>query len=159
MRAQAAGVHGGSIWCDLSKAKVCKPVMQRLDEALSSGGASYDQLVSIEHVLPQTVDGESECAKLFPDEKLRAEWTHRLANLVFLTQRINTRASNWDFERKKSEYFASEDGTSPFPLTQAVLQTSTWSVEHLNARQMTLVDTLAKVWRLETSTVPAQAVA
>ena len=45
--------------------RVCKPVMQRLDEALSSGGASYDELVSIEHVLPQTVDDGSEWAILF----------------------------------------------------------------------------------------------
>jgi Protein of unknown function (DUF1524) len=79
--------------------RVCKPVMQRLDEALSSGGASYDELVSIEHVLPQTVDAGSEWALLFPDEQERSDWTHRLANLVFLTHRINTRASNWDFER------------------------------------------------------------
>ncbi len=48
--------------------RVCKPVMQRLDEALSSGGASYDELVSIEHVLPQTVDDGSEWALLFPDK-------------------------------------------------------------------------------------------
>lgn len=49
--------------------RVCKPVMQRLDEALSSGGASYDELVSIEHVLPQTVDDGSEWALWFPDEE------------------------------------------------------------------------------------------
>jgi hypothetical protein len=35
--------------------RVCKPVLQRLDEALSTMGASYDDLISIEHVLPQTV--------------------------------------------------------------------------------------------------------
>jgi hypothetical protein len=76
------------------KRRVCKPVLQRLDEALSSGGASYDDLVSIEHVLPQTVDDTSEWAKLFADTEQRETWTHRLANLVFLTHRINTRASN-----------------------------------------------------------------
>jgi hypothetical protein len=49
--------------------RVCKPVLQRLDEALSTGGASYDELVSIEHVLPQTVQEGSEWAKLFPHEE------------------------------------------------------------------------------------------
>lgn len=131
------------------KARVCKPVLQRLDEALSSGGASYDELVSIEHVLPQTVDEGSEWAKLFPDEALRAEWTHRLANLVFLTRRINTRASNWDFDRKKKEYFGSKDGTSPFVLTQGVLQTTQWTPEHLKARQAMLLARLSVVWQLE----------
>jgi hypothetical protein len=128
--------------------RVCKPVMQRLDESLSSGGASYDELVSIEHVLPQTVDDGSEWALLFPDEHERSDWTHRLANLVFLTHRINTRASNWDFERKKKEYFASSDGSSPFVITQGVLQTEKWTPEHLCVRQKQLVENLCKVWQL-----------
>jgi Protein of unknown function (DUF1524) len=74
----------------------------KLHEALSAGGASYDELVSIEHVLPQTVDEKSEWATLFPDEAQRAEWTHRLANLVFLTRRINTRASSGADKRRES---------------------------------------------------------
>jgi Protein of unknown function (DUF1524) len=130
------------------KARVCKPVLQRLDEALSSGGASYDELVSIEHVLPQTVSEKSEWDTLFPKEAQRAEWTHRLANLVFLTRRINTRASNWDFDRKKKEYFASKDGTSPFPLTQGVLQAASWTPEHLAKRQEILIAKLSSVWNL-----------
>jgi len=128
--------------------RVCKPVMQRLDEALSSGGASYDELVSIEHVLPQTVDDGSEWALLFPDEQERSDWTHRLANLVFLTHRINTRASNWDFERKKKEYFASTDGSSPFVITQGVLQAEKWTPEHLCVRQKQLVEKICEVWQL-----------
>jgi hypothetical protein len=71
-----------------------------------------------------------------------------LANLVFLTHRINTRASNWDFERKKKEYFASSDGSSPFLITQGVLQTENWTPEHLCVRQKQLVEKLCKVWRL-----------
>jgi hypothetical protein len=130
------------------KSRVCKPVLQRLDEALSTGGASYDELVSIEHVLPQTVEDGSEWSRLFPEEEQRDEWTHRLANLVFLTRRINTRASNWDFERKKTAYFASEGGTSPFPITQEVLQTTQWDVSHLEKRQQRLIGKLADIWQL-----------
>ena len=133
----------------VSKSRVCKPVLQRLDEALSAGGASYDELVSIEHVLPQTVETGSEWEDLFPDEAVREEWTHRLANLVFLTRRINTRASNWDFETKKEKYFQSEDGTSPFPLTQGVLMTDAWTLDHLKQRQKQLIGVLCKVWELE----------
>jgi hypothetical protein len=133
--------------------RICKPVMQRLDEALSSGGASYDKLVSIEHVLPQTVDDDSEWVVLFPDEEDRSRWTHRLANLVFLTHRINTRASNWDFERKKKEYFASSDGSSPFVITQGVLQTEKWTPEHLYLRQRQLVERICEVWQLNAGDV------
>lgn len=130
------------------KSRVCKPVMRRLDEALSAGGASYDNLVSIEHVLPQTVEEGSEWASLFPDGKQRSEWTHKLANLVFLTHRINTRASNWDFERKKKEYFVSIDGTSPFPITQTVLQADKWTPEFLAQRQQMLVQKLSEIWEI-----------
>ncbi len=128
--------------------RVCKPILQRLDEALSSGGASYDEIVSIEHVLPQTVEDGSEWATIFPDEQQRIEWTHRLANLVFLTHRINTRASNWNFERKKKEYFSSSDGSSPFVITQGVLRTEKWTPEHLRDRQRQLLLKLCQVWRL-----------
>jgi hypothetical protein len=139
-----------------TKSRVCKPVLQRLDEALSSGGAIYEDPTSIEHVLPQKVDDDSEWATLFPDVEVRAAWTHRLANLVFLTKRINTRASNWDFDRKKSEYFTSNDGASPFPLTQGVLQTPKWTPDHLEHRQQKLLDALSDIWNLE-QTVPSEA--
>jgi hypothetical protein len=140
------------------KQRVCKPVLLRLDEALASRGASYDQTVSIEHVLPQTVESGSEWAKLFPNEAQRLEWTHCLANLVLLTRRINTRASNWDFEKKKKEYFASKDGSSPFVLTQGVLQTDSWSIEHLKQRQQKLIGDLSKVWQLSGGAGPARPV-
>jgi hypothetical protein len=138
--------------------RVCRPVLQRLDEALSSGGASYyDNLISIEHVLPQTVDDGSTWSALFPDVAERARWTHRLANLVLLTRRINTRASNWDFGRKKKEYFASKDGSSPFPLTQGVLQTGQWTLGHLSTRQEDLLVALRKVWKLAAATADGAA--
>jgi hypothetical protein len=138
--------------------RICKPVLQRLDEGLSSGGASYDELVSIEHVLPQTVEDDSEWAALFPDEQERSEWTHRVANLVFLTRRINTRASNWDFERKKKEYFSSIDGSSPFVITQGVLRTDSWTPEHLGARQRQLLLKLSQIWRLDAIDVDAKVI-
>lgn len=131
------------------KSRVCKPVLQRLDEELSSGGAIYEDPTSIEHVLPQTVDEQTEWVAWFPDEEVRGFWTHRLANLVFLTRRINIKASNWDFERKKAAYFASADGVSPFPLTQTVLQAKTWTPDHLASRQEYLLEKLAGVWRLQ----------
>lgn len=141
------------------KSRVCKPVLQRLDEALASGGAVYDDAVSIEHVLPQTIGEGSEWAAHFPDTEQRDHWIHRLANLVLLTRRINTRASNWSFERKKREYFSSNDGSSPFPLTQGVLQTDAWTAAHLKERQEKLLSVLDKLWRLKTVPDVSQAAA
>ena len=136
--------------------RVCRPVLYRLDEALSSGGATYSDFVSIEHVLPQTVDVGSDWERLFPDEQQRSDWTHRVANLVLLTRRINARASNWDLERKKKEYFSSSDGSSPFVITQGVLQADEWTPEHLYRRQCMLIERLCQVWRLDRALIEGQ---
>lgn len=131
------------------KSRVCRPVLQRLDETLSTGGAEYDEsIASIEHVLPQTVDPDSEWFSLFPDEDMRAEWTHRLANLVLLTRRVNTKASNWSFDRKKNEYFRGRDGATPYRLTQEVQSTPSWTLAVLQERQAALTTRLFTLWRL-----------
>lgn len=127
------------------KARVCKPLLEKLDLLLSAGGAVYESL-SVEHVLPQKVEPNSEWAKI--DESVRAQWTHKLGNLVLLTGRINSKARNWDFERKKRIYFASEDGTSPFPVTQAVLAEGEWTEAVLRKLQDKNVTILSKHWDL-----------
>jgi Protein of unknown function (DUF1524) len=130
------------------KARVVKPVLQRLDEALSTGGAVYEDPTSIEHVLPQTVSPDSEWARSFPDEQSRELWTHRVANLVLLTRRTNIRASNWNFDRKKHDYFQSRDGRNPYPLTQQVLDQPVWRPATLERRQSQLLTCLASAWNL-----------
>ncbi|WP_292115130.1 DUF262 domain-containing HNH endonuclease family protein [Mesorhizobium sp.] len=131
------------------KSRVCRPILQRLDEALTAGGAEYDHpIISIEHVLPQTIAPDSEWADLFPNLPERELWTHRLANLVLLTRRINTRASNWSFQRKKDEYFLGQDGAVPFHITQQVREKLSWTVQVLDARQTELLGKLSEVWRL-----------
>jgi hypothetical protein len=95
--------------------------------------------VSIEHVLRQTVEDGSEWAKIFPDGQERSEWTHRLANLVYLARPIRSRASNRDFE-EKMEYIASSDASSPFVITKGLFQTGQWTPDHLERRQAQLLD-------------------
>lgn len=131
------------------KSRVCRPVLQRLDETLSTGEADYEEAVlSIEHVLPQTVQADGEWATAFPDDRIRAEWTHRLANLVLLNRRLNSSASNWPFERKKNEYFKGRDGATPFRITQEVQATADWTPMVLESRQANLTARLATLWRL-----------
>jgi len=130
--------------------RVCKPVLQRLDESLAAGGATYDTLVSIEHVLPQTVEKGSEWELLFPDEAVRSAWTHRLGNLVLLTHRINSSASNWDFKKKKEKYFQSKKGATTFALTLRVLQAEEWTLEKLSQNQEELLGKLREIWQLPT---------
>lgn len=125
-----------------------KYVLLRLDSILSSGEATYEhRTISVEHVLPQSPKANSVWLQHFDDE-VRERWTHRLANLVLLDRRKNSQASNYDFEEKKIKYFATDDKTSPFPLTTQVLSQSVWTPPVLEERQQLLLGKLAHAWDL-----------
>lgn len=121
----------------------------RLDAFLSDGAASYDpSILTIEHVLPQTVNDNSEWAELWPDEELRKRWVHRIANLVPLNRRRNSKAQNYDFAKKKSAYFLGRKGVSSYVLTSQVLSSPAWTHDYLERRQKDLLEVLQENWRL-----------
>ena len=123
-------------------------VLLRLDNELSSGSATYNYpVISIEHVLPQKPEPDSEWIGNFPDDDEREKRTHLLGNLVLLSRRKNSSASNYNFEKKKKKYFTKE-GASPFVLTSQVIQENVWTPTVIDRRQGDLLDTLKKAWRL-----------
>ena len=129
--------------------RVPQPLLLRLDGLVAGAEASYNRpVISIEHVLPQNPPGNSQWREWFPDDEERELWTHRLANLALLSRRKNSSASNWDFERKKKEYFTSGNVT-PYALTTQVLATPEWTPEVLETRQRDLIGKLRKEWRLD----------
>ena len=133
---------------------VRRTLLERLDSLLAATGANYMRTtITVEHVLPQNPPAGSEWMTWFPNEEERQEWTHRMANLVLLSRRKNSSASNWDFERKKNRYFQ-RGGTAPFALTTQVVNESEWTVEVLERRQQELIGTLRKEWRLGLSHHP-----
>ena len=136
---------GGPIYM---QTQVCKPLLLRLDSLLAETGATYNhKVISIEHVLPQTPREDSVWLKWFPDPEQREMWTHRLANLVLLSRRKNAKAQNFDFERKKNEYFQ-RDGVATFAITSQVLNRQDWTPDTLEERQRELIGYLVKEWRL-----------
>ena len=127
--------------------RVRTPLLLRLDSIVAEKAASYHHpIVSIEHVLPQNPPEGSQWMDWFQDEEERNLWTHRLANLVLLSRRKNTRASNYEFGKKKSEYFQ-RNGTTTFALTTGVVDESEWTPTVLEGRQQKLIDALKREWR------------
>ncbi|MCK9534932.1 MAG: DUF262 domain-containing HNH endonuclease family protein [Pseudomonas sp.] len=121
----------------------------RLDSFMSDGAATYNShVLTIEHVLPQTVASDSEWGKNWPEEEVRKNWVHKIANLVPLTQQRNSSAGNFDFDRKKQAYFGGRKGVSSYVLTTQVLNTPVWSLDVVKERQTTLLNTLAVNWDL-----------
>jgi hypothetical protein len=123
-------------------------VLLRLDSLVSGGGATYDYpTITVEHVLPQTPVPTSEWLTWFPEESDRYLWVHRLGNLALLTRKKNSSASNYEFARKKTAYFAN-NGVSPFPITTQVLRHDQWTPEIVTRRHAELLDRLSTHWRL-----------
>lgn len=121
----------------------------RLDSFLADGAATYDQaLLTIEHVLPQTVSEGSEWLTHWPTEADRLAWVHRLANLVPLTQRRNSQAQNYKFDQKKTAYFGGKQGVSSYALTTQVLKAASWTPAVVEQRQADLLDVLNTKWAL-----------
>lgn len=124
-------------------------ILLRLDALLSGGGATYEYTtVSVEHVLPQNPVSPSKWIDWFGETRDRAYWTHRIANLVLLTRKKNSSASNLDFEKKKDAYFA-RGGVSPFAITTQVIHCQEWTAAVLEARQEELMTILEKHWELQ----------
>lgn len=126
------------------------PLLLRLDELLSGGSAVYNSpIVSVELVLPQNPAAGSQWLTDFPVEFDREQWVHKLANLVLLTRRKNSQASNLDFSEKESRYFSTKAGVSNFALTSKVLAESVWTLDTLKRRQGEVIGEIEKLWRLE----------
>lgn len=132
---------------DVYGTQFAKYLLLRLDSNLSEGGASYDYpIITIEHVLPQNPANDSEWIKLFTEDDLK-ELTNCLGNLVLLTRRKNSKAQNYEFERKKSSYFVS-DGVSPFVITTNVLSYDKWTPDVIRKRRSDLLERCKNIWKL-----------
>lgn len=125
-------------------------IIQRLDSFVSDGAATYDEKVfTIEHVLPQTVNANSQWAQLWPEEEKRAFWLHKIANLVPLARKVNSAAQNYDFDEKKEKYFTnSRTGTTSYNLTTQVLSIPIWTEDVVIERQKYLMNVFKKNWEL-----------
>ena len=148
---QFVSALNGPVYRPRSAARFARPLLLRLDSTLADANARYDhKTITVEHVLPQSPEPGSEWEESFPDEDERLEWTHRLANLVLLSRSKNTRAQNYDFNRKKTEYF--QRGCVPgFALTAQVVNEAKWTPKVLERRQRHLIEALKAEWRLENS--------
>lgn len=122
----------------------------RLDSFVSDGAAAYDsKVLTIEHVLPQTVAPGSQWEKNWPDSSEREQWLHKIGNLLPLSKRKNSQAQNYEFGLKKDKYFKSKTGTSSFALTSQVLSYSEWTPSIVKKRQEELIKIYKDNWDLE----------
>lgn len=124
------------------------PLLQRLNNMISDPPLYEFPKVTVEHVLPQNPDEGSEWLEWFANADVRADWTHKLANLVLLSGRKNSQAQNLPFDQKKEQYFKRDGKRTPYVLTEQVLDESEWTPKVLTRRQKNLIGILKAEWRL-----------
>ena len=90
----------------------------------------------------------SQWAKWWPDPEERAQWVHKIGNLLPLAKRTNSQAQNYDFDLKKDKYFRGKAGVAAYALTTQVLMYPEWKPEIVKARQDELIKVYRKNWDL-----------
>lgn len=86
--------------------------------------------ISVEHVLPQTPNEESQWMKDFTAEE-REIWTNRIGNLVLLSRIKNSSLNRLDFEEKKKRYF--KKSIEVFPCISKIMQNDSWTIDKLKS--------------------------
>lgn len=134
-------------------------VLLRLDSELADGGKSpsLDLKPTIEHILPQNPDENSQWRSHWTDSEIKY-WVHRLGNLAFLSGRANAKARNYEFPIKKERYFATNNAGVPvYPITTKVLKENSWTPEVVQRFQKEYVLKLIKLWELDEYSISQQA--
>ena len=141
-----AGTLNADVYIMSSQQK--KYIIMRLDSFVASVGAKYDSTVlSIEHILPQTVDAGSYWAVKWPDVQEREKWLHKIGNLIPLNRRKNSAARNFDFTTKKNAYFF-KNGATPYVLANQIMSLNDWTPADAEKRQASLIEVFKQNWEL-----------
>ena len=106
------------------------------------------KILTIEHVLPQTVNDDSQWGEWWPNPDERSQWVHKIDNLLPLAKRTNSQAQNYDLDMKKEEYFGGKASVAAYALMTQILMCPEWKRETVKARQDELIKVYRKNWDL-----------
>ena len=122
----------------LKGGKLAKYLLLRLDMEMQEEnfpGYASMATITVEHILPQTPTGE--WLKIFTQEEAD-QIVNKLGNLTLLNKRRNSRASNYDFKRKKERYFDVKH--SVFAITSMLREYGDWNMDSFKRRHRELLD-------------------
>ncbi len=145
-RNEAASALAGNLY-NVFPTRVVRAVLERLDRLLSEQPVYWTGTKTVEHILPQKPGaGWSQF-----DEDKRVESTNKLGNLVLLTSRKNSGASNLPYKEKTKIYFGlGQSGSSSKRATYASAQelahVADWTPDAFEARQARHTNLLKNRW-------------
>lgn len=129
--------------------RVVRAILERLDRLISEQPVEWSGQKTVEHILPQN-PGNGWVS--FADAD-RVRITDTLGNLVLLTSRKNSSASNLPYADKVKVYFGLGHGTASskratYASAQELAHIVEWDLIAYDARHARHVDILSKRWRL-----------
>jgi hypothetical protein len=122
-----------------ARSRFVRPLLLRLNaEVLDPEIPTYfPTKVTLEHILPQRPSPRSEWVKKIPDGAKRQELSQLLGNFTILTSRVNPRASNFDFHKKREKIFGTSE-SNVFPLTAELVKYDDWTEAEIRERHQQL---------------------
>ncbi len=91
---------------------------------------------TLEHIIPQNPEKSTNWLTDF-DSKFIAEFTYKLGNMTLLTQKMNSKAKNYDFSKKKVIY-----GQTKLPLTTEIGNLSKIDEAFIKNRHQKVIDAI-----------------
>ncbi len=128
--------------------RVVRAILERLDRLLAEQPVVWDGAKTVEHILPQSP--QENVWDAF-DASQRQDVTHKLGNLVLLTQRKNSSASNKPFSDKKNTYFGLIGRTrriATYASVQELAHYPTWDFPAFQKRHQNHSQRLMDRWNI-----------
>lgn len=127
---------------DIYGKKFAKYLLRKIDYLLGNPSTerrnSYKN-ISIEHILPQNPEENSQWLKDFTKEQ-REEWTNKLGNLVLISKSKNASQGRLDFIDKRKKH--PKGGIETFPNFSQVMQNNEWNMSTLKENHRYLIKSL-----------------
>lgn len=133
-----------NISSDIYKKKYAKYLLLKIEYLKSDNTVHLSgyKNISVEHILPQHPNSESQWAKDFTEEEHKF-WVDKIANLVLINKRKNSSLSNLDFIEKKKRYLNGR--IDVFRANKVFIdQKNEWTPEVLRKRENEIVEMLIK---------------
>ncbi len=129
--------------------QTCKLILLRLNDMLAGAPQNLDpELLTVEHVLPQSPGRDSQWREWHPEPEERAACSRSLGNLVLVSRQVNELAANHVFENKRKIYFGTPDFVAP-AITRDIASATEWRPADIKTREERLLNALGQAWGLD----------
>ena len=130
--------------------QISKLLLLRINDAIEGRIRLVDPAdFSVEHVLPQRPQASSDWREAIRDPELRERATESLGNLTLVSQRLNQRARNSEFEVKRGILEAALSPDNDLAITRDVIEATAWDLDTIVARERRLLAAAGEILGLD----------